>query len=72
MCTYNGMSANGKNQKDGVVPEFIGYRTQQLAPLLSKWRSLNPDVPWGKLITRALRNELKPLATKREQHLMAA
>ena len=68
------MSANGKNQMDGEteVPEFIGYRTKQLAPLLRRWRKANPDVPWGKLITRALKNELRPLVSKREQHLMAA
>lgn len=66
-----GMRAKMKTEIDDL-PETIGYRTKELAPLLIKWRRRNPLVPWSRLISQALKNELEPLATKREQHLLAA
>lgn len=67
----NSMSAKAKESTTDL-PEMIGYRTKALAPLLRRWRLENPDVPWSKLINRALKKELQQFAGKREQHLLAA
>lgn len=52
------------------VPSVISLRTDELAPLLSAWRKKNQDVAWSKLLRRALRKELAPLAGKRYAHLL--
>ena len=54
-----------------VVPHMIGIRTRQFRPLLEKWRSQNPNVPWTCLLRDALRLELAALAGKRHAHLVA-
>jgi len=53
-----------------MLPSAIGIRTDDLAPLLLKWRRRNPHVPWKILVTAALRRELAPLAGKRHAHLV--
>lgn len=53
-----------------VVPRMIGTRTDELEPLLRRWRQRNCWVPWSELLKRALRKELAPLAGKRYAHLV--
>lgn len=54
-----------------TVPGTIGIRTDELAPLLEKWREQNPRVPWKFLLRDALKRELAPLAGKRLAHLVS-
>jgi hypothetical protein len=53
-----------------IVPSVIGTRTAELAPLLEKWAAQNPGIAWSKLLDRALKKELAPLAGKRFSHLV--
>jgi hypothetical protein len=54
------------------LPGVIGCRTDELAPLLRKWRKQHPGVPWSRVLVRGLKKELEPYAGKRERHLLAA
>ena len=54
------------------LPKMIAVRTARLAPLLEKWGSNNPHVPWSVLLDKALRgaSPLVGLAGKRHAHLV--
>lgn len=54
------------------LPEVIGIRTEEFAPLLLKWRNKNRKVPWAELLRSALKDssELKELAGKRDAHIL--
>lgn len=62
--------ANKASQENKELPETIGIRTDEFAPLLKKWREQNPQVPWSRLIAAGLRMKLAPLAGKRHAHLV--
>lgn len=62
------MSETTKTQNG--IPQVISIRTDELAPLLAKWRNENKEVAWSRLLARALRKELAPLAGKRHAHLV--
>ena len=53
-----------------ALPEVISIRTAEFAPLLKKWAKENREVPWSRLLARALRKELAPLAGKRHAHIV--
>ena len=59
------------SNKERTLPETIGIVTNDLAPLLQKWRADNIGVPWSTLLRRALKKELKPYAGKRYAHLVS-
>ena len=56
------------------LPTHIGLRTTHtdLAPLLTKWKQLNPKRDWKDLLEAALRGDspLVALAGKRHAHLV--
>ncbi|NBV22269.1 MAG: hypothetical protein EB141_12840 [Verrucomicrobia bacterium] len=64
------LTAERANKTNKDLPETIAIRTDELAPLLEKWREQNPQVPWSRLLAAGLRKELAPLAGKRYAHLV--
>ena len=58
--------------KRGDLKDTIATRTEELAPVLQKWRDENRGVPWSFLLSDALKRhpELRRLAGKRHAHLM--
>lgn len=63
-------TSNAPTKRGAKVPLVIGYGTARLSPLLEIWAANNPDVPWARLIERALKKELAPLAGKKFAHLV--
>lgn len=57
-----------------TVKTIIGFRPQELAPLIQRWLDENPNVDVTVLIRRSLRKnpELRRLAGKRYAHLVEA
>lgn len=55
------------------LPATIGLRTDELAPLLLKWRQRNPGVTWKHLLRCALLAypDFRKLAGRRYAHLVA-
>jgi hypothetical protein len=50
--------------------DVLHVRVNELKPLINKWKAKNPDVPVTRLMRRALKMALKPLAGKRYAHLV--
>jgi hypothetical protein len=60
-----------KTTETPAVPECIGMRTGELKPVLQKWAEKHPGVPWGYLLRKALKRELKEIAGKRYAELVS-
>lgn len=62
------MTSNEKS--DSQVPQVVGARVGELAPLVGKWIKQNPNAKVSCLVKRGLKLALKPLAGKRQLHLV--
>lgn len=55
---------------DDKLPEVIGIRTKEFAPLLIQWKTRYKGKGWSEVLRRGLKKELAPFAGKRFAHLV--
>jgi hypothetical protein len=59
-------------EKEMKLPKVIGKRTRVLAPILRKWKKLNPKADWGDFLQLGISESqsIRKIAGKRYGHLL--